>query len=119
MNFQLLKWLTGRQLRSELQTKYDVDADLLFARFGPATEADTIVVDGDVAVRLSRETGEPVGIEVVDCAAKFRKPPAAITAAFARELLALYGQKAKALVDENRRRRSALLRELEPAHRRR
>ena len=74
--------------------KYDRDADLLLARFGTPDEADSISVEPDVTVRISRATNQPVGIEVVDCAAKFHKAPSAITEAFARELLARYGREA-------------------------
>jgi uncharacterized protein YuzE len=87
----------------QLHSDYDPEADLLVARFGAPVEADTVVVDGDVAVRVSRETGQPVGIEVVDCAAKFRKDPSAITVAFARELLARYGHEASMMLEERRR----------------
>jgi uncharacterized protein YuzE len=97
---------------NKLHTEYDSDADLLLARFGAPAEADTVVIDGDIAVRVSRETGQPVGIEVVDCAAKFRKDPSAITAAFARELLARYGHQASVILEERRR---APVVKLEPA----
>ena len=102
MDFQLRKWTGLGARRSELYTNYDSDADFLLARFGTPTEADTVVADGDVAVRLSRETGEPVGIEVVDCAAKFQMDPSTITAAFARELLARYGWKARTILNDRR-----------------
>jgi uncharacterized protein YuzE len=77
---------------SQLHVHYDPATDLLMAHFGAPVEADTIVIDDDVAVRLSRATGQPIGIEVVDCAAKFGKP---VTPAFARELLARYGHEAR------------------------
>ena len=105
----LVSRLTGR---CQLHSSYDRDTDFLFARFGAPAEADTVVVDGDVAVRLSRETGQPIGIEVVDCAAKFRKHPSTITPAFARELLARYGQQARAILNE---RSARPVTELEPA----
>lgn len=93
----------------QLHVEYDHEADLLLARFGAPAEADTVVIDGDVAVRLSRETGQPIGIEVVDCAAKFRK---AVTPAFARELLAHYGHEASEMLEA---RRHAPVTTLEPA----
>jgi uncharacterized protein YuzE len=80
--------------------EYDPETDLLLARLGAPAEADTVVIDGDVAVRVSRETGQPISIEVVDCAARFRK---AITPAFARELLARYGHEASVVLEERRR----------------
>ncbi len=98
--------------QNQLHAEYDAEADLLLARFGAPAEADTVVVDGDVAVRLSRETGQPIGIEVVDCAAKFRKDASAITPAFARELLARYGHEARVILDE---RQGAPVTKLEPA----
>ncbi|MDO8681844.1 MAG: hypothetical protein Q7R30_25320 [Acidobacteriota bacterium] len=100
--------------QNQLHAEYDPKADLLLARFGAPAEADTVVIEGDVAVRLSRETGQPIGIEVVDCAAKFRKDPSAITAAFARELLASYGHKARVILEE--RRRSVTVTKSESAH---
>ena len=96
----------------QLHTEYDAEVDLLLARFGSPAEADTVVIDEDVAVRLSRETGQPIGIAVVDCAAKFQKAPSAITAAFARELLARYGREARTILEQ---RRHATVTNLEPA----
>jgi hypothetical protein len=85
----------------QLHVEYDADVDLLFARFGAPVDADTVVID-DVAVRLSRATGQPIAIEVADCAAKFHKAPSAITPAFARELLARYGHKASVMLEDRR-----------------
>ena len=85
----------------QLHVEYDAEVDLLFARFGTPADADTVVVD-DVAVRLSRVTGQPIAIEVVDCAAKFHKDPSAITQAFARELLARYGHEASVMLADRR-----------------
>lgn len=54
----------------QLHMEYDPETDLLLARLGAPAEADTVEIDGDVAVRVSRETGQPISIEVVDCAAR-------------------------------------------------
>jgi hypothetical protein len=89
--------------QQQLHAAYDAEADLFLARFGSPVDADTVVVDGDIAVRLSRETGEPIGIEVVDCAAKFHKDPSMMTPAFARELMAHYGHEARTILEQRRR----------------
>jgi hypothetical protein len=83
----------------QLHIDYDPDIDLLLARFGVPAEADTVVIDGDIAVRLSRETRQPIGLEIVDCGARFQRT---ITPAFVRELLARYGHEASVLLEARR-----------------
>lgn len=88
---------------------YDREADLLTARFGSPEDADVVVVEPDVSVRISRMTNQPVAIEVIDCAARSHKDPSAITPAFGRELLARYGRIALARRAEAGLRRRALV----------
>ncbi len=85
---------------TSLNFQYDQKTDLLFARFGSPRDADNVVIEPGVVVRISRETKQPIAIEIVDCAERFHKQPSAVTPAFARELLARYG-------DQVRRRREA------------
>jgi hypothetical protein len=96
-------------LGQRLFFKYEPETDLLFARFGEPTDADTVVVEPGVSVRISRTTGEAVAIEVLECAVRFSKPERAINAAFARQLLAEYGLAAIAHLLERRARRDAIL----------
>jgi len=93
---------------SSLICKYDQENDCLLARFGVPQEADNIVVEPGVAVRISRTTFQPIAIEVTDCAAKFRKDPSAITTPFARALLAQYGARALQQLAAARGRRTTL-----------
>ncbi|HXH06236.1 MAG TPA: DUF2283 domain-containing protein [Vicinamibacterales bacterium] len=87
--------------------EYDRSADFLLARFGDPEPADTIVIEPGIAVRLSRATHQPIGIEIADCAARFRKDPSTINQAFARELLARYGAAAELRFREAASRGSA------------
>lgn len=88
---------------TSLRFQYDQKNDLLFARFGSPEDADNVVIEPGVAVRISRRTNQPIAIEVVDCAARFHKQPSAITSAFARELLARYGLEARGQREANAR----------------
>lgn len=99
---RLLNWITMNRNHVETQPissggfhfKYDEDADLLFARFGAPQPCDSVRVDDNVVVRVSRETHTPVAIEVFGVTARFQKDRSAINRSFARQLLADYGPEA-------------------------
>lgn len=78
--------------------RYDADGDLLLARLGEPEPCDNVQVDDNVVVRVSRETHDPVGIEVVAVSERFHKSPSAINRAFAKELLAQFGPEAASRV---------------------
>jgi len=88
--------------------KYDRENDYLLARFGAPQDADNVVVEPGLAVRISRTTRQPIAIEVADCAARFHRDPSAITSPFARALLAQYGARALEQLGAAQRRRASL-----------
>jgi uncharacterized protein YuzE len=73
---------------------YQPDVDLLFAWIGEPKAAENIEVDEGIFVRVDPDTRTVVGIEVLDCAARFRKPPAAVDTQFAERLIEQYRQAA-------------------------
>lgn len=110
--FSRLPWCAPRSApsgRNSLVYRYDATTDLLMARFGSPVDADSVEIEPGITVRLHRGTNDPVGIEIVDCASRFGRPPSAINAAYARELLARYGVEARRLLlERSQPRRTAV-----------
>lgn len=77
-----------------IQCDYQPDVDLLFAWIGEPQAARNVEVEDGIYVRVNPETREVVGIEVVDCAARFHQDPAAVDMRFAERLLEQYRQAA-------------------------
>jgi uncharacterized protein YuzE len=77
-----------------IQCDYQPDVDLLFAWIGEPQSARNIEVEDGIYVRVNPETREVVGIEVLDCAARFHQDPASVDMQFAERLLQQYRQAA-------------------------
>ena len=70
-----------------LRFDYQPDTDLLFAWIGQPQPAENVEVEPGIYVRVIPATKEIVGIEVIDCAARFQRDPANIDGAFAKLLI--------------------------------
>jgi uncharacterized protein YuzE len=77
-----------------IQCDYQPDVDLLFAWIGDPQAAENVEVEDGIYVRVNRDTREVVGIEVLDCAARFHQDPDAVDMRFAEQLLEQYRQAA-------------------------
>jgi uncharacterized protein YuzE len=76
---------------NRLHLKYEPDYDLLSVWIGTPTVADTVEVEPGISVRVAN-SGEVIGIEVVDAAARLQKDPATLeNPKFARAILRKYG----------------------------
>ena len=74
-----------------LQWDYSCAGDVLSAWIGESKLCDTVAVDDYIVVRISRETHQPVGIDVLSAAERSGMWPGALNAAFARALLEQHG----------------------------
>jgi uncharacterized protein YuzE len=80
-----------------LRLKYEPDYDLLSAWLGTPQVADSVEVEPGLLVRISRETGKVVGLEIVDVAARFDVDPSRVREeSFVQGLLRNYASKALA-----------------------
>jgi hypothetical protein len=77
-----------------LQWDYSCAGDVLSAWIGKPQPCDDVAVDGYIVVRISRETHQPVGIDVRAAAERSGRWPGALNAAYARALLELHGPEA-------------------------
>lgn len=73
---------------------YQPDVDLLFAWIGEPRAADNIEVEEGIYVRVEPETRAVVGIEVLDCAARFNLDPSSVDMQFAERLIEQYREPA-------------------------
>jgi uncharacterized protein YuzE len=78
-----------------LRFDYQPEGDLLFAWLGEPQAAKNIEVEPGVYVRVA-ETKRVIGIEILDCAARYDVSPKAITAAFVEDKIRKYSQPALA-----------------------
>jgi uncharacterized protein YuzE len=69
---------------------YQPDVDLLFAWIGEPQAAENIEVEEGIYVRINPDTRTVVGIEVLDCAARFQQDPEAVNMQFAQRLIEQY-----------------------------
>ncbi len=79
-----------------LQWDYSCAADLLTAWIGQPQSCDEIAVDDSIVIRISRETGQPVGIDVHSAFKRSGRWPGALDGAYARALLEQHGPAALA-----------------------
>ncbi|RKX61776.1 MAG: DUF2283 domain-containing protein [Thermodesulfobacteriota bacterium] len=49
-----------------LETYYDKEADVLYISFGQPAKAETIDTGGDVLIRVAPDTGEMVGLTILN-----------------------------------------------------
>lgn len=70
--------------------KYEPHADLMFAWIGQPRRAQNVEVEPGVYVRVLPDERRVIGIEILDCAARFHRSPTAINEDFAQELLREY-----------------------------
>jgi hypothetical protein len=80
-----------------LQWDYSCSDDVLSAWIGKPEPCDDVSVDGNIVVRISRETHRPVGIDVRAASKRFGKWTGALNGAYARSLLEQYGPAALAI----------------------
>ena len=79
-----------------LQWDYSCPDDVLSAWIGTPEPSDEVVVDEDIVIHISRETHQPVRIDV-RCASKRSPWTGALNGAVARALLEQHGPVAMAL----------------------
>jgi uncharacterized protein YuzE len=79
-----------------LHVDYQAQVDLLFAWIGEPQKAKNIEVEPGVYVRVLPETKRVIGIEILDCAARFQRTPESIDRSFAEAKLKEYGPAALA-----------------------
>jgi hypothetical protein len=93
------RWIhSGNDSVDHIHIDYQPEVDLLFAWVGEPQAAENIEVEPGVYVRVLPNAKRVVGIEVLDCATRFRRRPEAINAAFAHHLLTEYSARALARV---------------------
>jgi hypothetical protein len=82
---------------SELLIDYQADYDLLFVQDGPMCACESIEVQPALIVRVSRETGRAVGVEIIDAAGRFNinNPETFEWAAFYFGIMARYAAEAE------------------------
>lgn len=80
-----------------LRLKYEPEYDLLSAWIGAPRVADVVEVEPGFCIRISRDTHQVIGLEVMGAAARFKKNASAIqNHTFVRSLLERYGRAALA-----------------------
>lgn len=80
-----------------LQWDYSCAADLLSAWIGQPQPCDEVAVGDSIVIHISRETHQPVGIDVHSASEKSGRWPGALNGAFARALLEQHGPAALAI----------------------
>lgn len=85
---------SDRTSSPRFSSEYDRDADILLAWYGCPRPTENIEVERDLFVRVDPTSATAIGIEVIDCAARFNKAPSAINATFAEYLLQRYADRA-------------------------
>lgn len=80
-----------------LQWDYSCAADVLSAWIGNPQPCDEVAVDDYIVVHISRETHQPVGIDVRSAAERSGQWSGALNGAFARALLEQHGPAALAI----------------------
>lgn len=89
------RWLhPGTPSIDHVQFDYQPEVDLLFAWVGDPQPAENIEVEEGVYVRVLPNAKRVVGIEVLDCATRFRRSPESIDVNFAQHLLNEYSPRA-------------------------
>lgn len=91
---------TASQQAVGIRCDYQKDVDLLYAWIGDPEAAQNVEVEEGIYVRVSPRTRRVVGIEVLDCAARFHQDPSAVDERFAESLIERY--KDAALEEFNR-----------------
>ena len=74
----------------DLQCDYQPDVDLLYAWIGEPEAAENVEVEPGIYVRVSPSSRSVVGIEVLDCAARFHRDPSTVDSRFATSLIDRY-----------------------------
>ena len=95
--FAILRWFGLRPSRGgggALTYTYDADLDYLIGHIGEPRPCLNVEVPPGVVIRISQDTHEIAGLEVVDCTALFGKKPIAVTHDFVANLLDTYGPQA-------------------------
>ena len=82
--------LSNRDL-DRLQWDYSCSDDVLSAWLGAPQPCDEVVVDDSIVIRISRQTHQPVGIDVRSASERSGKWPGALNGAFARAMLEQHG----------------------------
>ena len=80
----------------EVHVDYQVCVDLLFAWVGEPQQAQNVEVEPGVYVRVNAQSKQVIGIEILDCAARFDVPPESITREFVRAKMDQYAAPALA-----------------------
>lgn len=80
---------------------YQPEIDLLFAWIGEPQRAENVEVEPGVYIRVEPSQRRVVGIEVIDCAARFRREPATIDATFAKTLIDVFSKPALDLFERS------------------
>jgi hypothetical protein len=68
----------------DFHVNYQPQVDLLFAWVGEPQQARNVEVEPGVYVRVAAESSQVIGIEILDCAARFDVPPESINRAFVK-----------------------------------
>ena len=79
--------ITGEPETGDIQVDYQADVDLLFASIGPPEPARNVEVAPGVYVRVAPAGNRVLGIEILDCAARFNVDPSTVDQAFVEERL--------------------------------
>jgi hypothetical protein len=81
-----------RQVAADgLQWDYSCAGDVLSAWIGNPQLCDKVAVDDDVVIHISRQTHQPVGIDVLSASERSGQWPGALNGSFARALLEQHG----------------------------
>lgn len=97
--FALVRRILGRsapEAETTLHLDYQPEVDLLFAWFDEPQPAKNIEVEPGVYIRVAPEAKRVVGIEILDCAARFNLSPDSINRSFVQEKLREYSAPALA-----------------------
>jgi len=86
-----------------LQIDYDPDVDILYASIGPPRAATTVEIESySVFVRICPKSHQVVGIEIFDCAKKFKVTHDQITKSFVEDLITRFSPEAMEIYKKER-----------------
>jgi hypothetical protein len=86
--------LVGRPAGSDIQIDYQADVDLLFAWIGQPEPARNVEVEPGVYVRVAPAGNRVLGLEILDCASRFKVDPTSLDKVFVEEKLQEFGGRA-------------------------
>src|SRR5580700_5911030 len=96
MSTPTLPQIAGRSEIGDIQLDYQADVDLLFASIGLPEPARNVEVAPGVYVRVAPAGDRVLGIEILDCAARFHVDPSTVDQAFVEQKLREFGHLALA-----------------------